>query len=74
MLYTKTNVLPFLGLLIMAIITGYSYLYDSVFFDKILVCNFILFMVFFSKLKNENSLKQLDDNSLNRVVSKEQNS
>ncbi len=62
MSYTKTNVLPFLGLLIMAIITGYSYLYDSVFFDKILVCNFILFMVFFSKMKNENSLKQLDDN------------
>lgn len=56
----QSKVLPFIGLFIMLAVSAVAYIQDSVFFDKIVVCNIILTMVFFAKMKSENTIKRTE--------------
>jgi len=56
----QSKVLSFIGLFIMLAVSAVAYIQDSVFFDKIVVCNIILTMVFFAKMKSENTIKRTE--------------
>jgi len=60
----KTNLLPVIGLFVMVAVSIVAYIQESVFFDKILVCNFILLMVFFAKTQGEKTIRRTKINKI----------
>lgn len=55
MKFTKTKILPIIGLLVLVFFMGMSYVNDYIFLDKIVICSFILGMVFLIKMRAESS-------------------
>ena len=53
MLPFKSIILPLLGMMALAALALVSYLHGSVYFDRIIVCTFILSVVFLGKMKEE---------------------
>lgn len=53
---TKSKILPVTGLIVLAFFVGMSYFNNHIFLDKLVICSFILGMVFFAKMKGEGSI------------------
>ena len=53
----KSSVVLFIGLTVLLFFIGLSYFNNSIFLDKILVCAFILGLLFFTKTKEESGNK-----------------
>ena len=53
---TKSKILPVTGLAVLAFFVGMSYFNNHIFLDKLVICSFILGMVFFAKMKGEASI------------------
>ncbi len=53
MQFTKTTVSAILGLLVLLFFIAITYYTNPIFLDKIVLCSFILGMVFFVKLLGE---------------------
>ncbi len=62
---SKSTVLPILGMTALALFIAISYAYESVFLDQILICSFILSIVFIAKMREGS--QQLIDNRDNRT-------
>ncbi len=60
MKFTKSKILPVIGLLVLVFFMAMSYVNDSIFLDKIVICSFILGMVFFAKMRAESSKIETD--------------
>lgn len=50
---SKSKVLPFLGLIVLAVFIAMSYFNNQIFLNEILVCSAIFGMVFFVKMRGE---------------------
>ncbi len=48
---TKSIVLPIVGMMVLILFNIISYTQDSIFFDKIMICSFILSVVFIGKMR-----------------------
>ena len=48
---TRTIILPTLGLVTLIFFIGLSYLTNNIFFEKLLICGFILFIVFIARIR-----------------------
>jgi len=55
MKFLKSTFLPFLGLTVLLFFIAMSYFHSSLFLDKLIVCSFILGMVFFAKIRSESN-------------------
>ena len=49
----KSTFLPLLGLTVLLFFIAMSYLHNSLFLDKIIVCSFILGIIFLAKMRSE---------------------
>ncbi len=56
MKFTKSKILPVTGLIVLAFFMAMSYFNNHIFLDKIMICSFILGLVFFAKIKGESSV------------------
>lgn len=55
MKFTKSKILPVLGVLVLVFFMAMSYFNNHIFLDKIMICSFILGLVFFAKMRSESS-------------------
>jgi hypothetical protein len=53
MQFSKSTILPILGLIILLFFIGMAYLNNPIFLDELLVCSFILGLVFFTKMRGD---------------------
>ncbi len=60
---SKSIVLPILGMIILTVFIIMSYVLDSIFLDRILVCSLILSVVFIGKIRD--NLHQSSSNPKN---------
>ena len=58
MQFSKSKVLPFLGLIVLAVFIAMSYFNNQIFLNEILVCSAIFGMVFFVKMRGEGTSSQ----------------
>lgn len=63
MKFSKSKILPFIGLLVTVFFITMSYFNNHIFLDKIILCSLILGMVFFVKMKGEIVVNQSDANN-----------
>ncbi|WP_028376576.1 hypothetical protein [Leeuwenhoekiella sp. MAR_2009_132] len=52
MLLSKNNMLPLLGMFVLALLMLFSYINESLFLERIMVCSFILSLVCIGKIGN----------------------
>lgn len=54
---SKSSLVSILGLIVILSFTALAYFTNNVFLDKIVVCSFILILVFFAKMRSESPNK-----------------
>ncbi len=52
MKFSKSTFLPILGMTALALFILISYVYETVFLDQILICSFILSILFIAKMRD----------------------
>ncbi|MFT5942886.1 MAG: hypothetical protein ACI9Q4_002152 [Sediminicola sp.] len=63
---SKSTLLPIVGMVVLVIFVIFCYVHESIFLDRILVCSFILSIVFIGKIGDDvhhsirNTSKQTD--------------
>lgn len=55
MKFSRSQVLPFLGSIVLTFFIAISYFNNQIFLDKILLCSVILGMIYFYKMRGESS-------------------
>lgn len=58
--FSKSTLLPILGLLVFSFFIGLSYFNNHIFLDKILLCSVIVGMIFFAKMRGETANNDSD--------------
>lgn len=66
MKFSKSKILPVIGLLVLAFFIAVSYFNNHIFLNEIMICSLILGMVFFIKMKGESNQYVSNDNNSNR--------
>ncbi|TRO66976.1 hypothetical protein [Christiangramia sabulilitoris] len=66
----KNSILPILGMIALITIMTYSYLNNSVFFDKLLVCSIVLGVVFFLRIQENLPISETSGNELDQLNKK----
>jgi hypothetical protein len=62
--FSKSTFLPVLGLIVLLFFIGMAYLNNHIFLDKLVLCSFILGLVFFTKMRGEsNGTRSNSDNT-----------
>ncbi|HEY5688674.1 MAG TPA: hypothetical protein VIS27_10270 [Yeosuana sp.] len=65
MQFSKSTFLPILGLVILIFFVGMAYLNNHIFLDKLVLCSFILGLVFFTKMRGESNETKSNSDSTN---------
>lgn len=60
---SKSIILPIIGLLITVFFIGMSYLMNGILFNKLLVCGFILLVIFVARIREALNNQQLKNQS-----------
>lgn len=50
---SKTVILPIIGMIVLVFFVTLSYMRNQIFLDKLLLCSFILTIVFIAKMRNK---------------------
>lgn len=58
MQFSKSTFLPIIGLMILILFIVMAYLNNHLFLDKLVLCSFILGLVFFAKIRGESNENQ----------------
>ena len=66
MKYLKSILLPILGLTILSSVTLIAYSSNSLFLEKLMICNLILILIFCIKILGENNSNQIDATGKNK--------
>lgn len=68
---SKSTLLPILGMVVLVIFITLSYINGAIFLDRILICSFILSIVFIAKLRESlNRNKEVQKNNPGRPLFK----
>jgi hypothetical protein len=61
---SKSTLLPIMGMVVLALFIAISYIQESVFLNQILICSFILSIVFIGKIREDlsNTSNRIDRN------------
>ncbi|MFH6767101.1 hypothetical protein V8G56_00015 [Gaetbulibacter aquiaggeris] len=65
MQFSKSTFLPILGLVVLIFFVGMAYLNNHIFLDKLVLCSFILGLVFFTKMRGESNETKSNSDSTN---------
>lgn len=66
MKYLKSILLPIIGLTILSSVTLIAYSSNSLFLEKLMICNLILILIFCIKILGENNSNQIDATGKNK--------
>lgn len=68
MKYLKSILLPIVGLTILSSVTLIAYSSNSLFLEKLMICNLILILIFCIKILDENNSNQIDLTRKNKYL------
>lgn len=68
MKYLKSILLPIVGLTILSSVTLIAYSSNSLFLEKLMICNLILILIFCIKILYENNSNQIDLTRKNKYL------